>query len=135
MLDVPGWLRLIEGLISATKDQRVTWSEQDMTAVTTAMKFVRSGGIMAVRVFTVSVGQVFYELSSSSLGEPYSLVLTEMRDGKAVNLGSCRSSTSIVSPGALDLNAALKDLYDAVDSTIETSDEVVDRLLRGLGEK
>jgi hypothetical protein len=136
MLDELSWGRLIDGLIEATSRGRIDWDVVDRSSkAMQAGLIVRKGAPGYARLFTSHSNGAVYELTSEDPRglAPYELVVREVRGKQLKQIGRLRSSTEVGDDSIADLNARLSYLFKTVDGSVESSDEVVSRLLRGLG--
>lgn len=127
------WAVLIGGLVTATREGRVRWTEREPSRPsiipTTVMASILGGG----DVLIAQVGAARYEVSAApGGGAPYGLFVVETVDGEAVVRGSLTSSTALGYAGVQQSNSLLKTLYEAARGTIEESRQVVARLLQDL---
>lgn len=136
MLDNQSWLRLIDGLITATKSGRLEWDASDRRSKMSVIASAPAGGLPSAQLFSAQVDGAHYELSSEDPRgrAPYALLVREIsRPGKLKLIGELRSSVEISDGQTMRLNSSLEQLYRVVDSTVEPPSAVVSRLLRGLG--
>ena len=136
MLDVPSQLRLLTGLIKATEEGHLLWESAPragigLASVTTAM----FDSINRSKVFrATSRGGALYELSSGDMlsRAPFELRIWESRDGKSRLIDSIRSSTNVGASDEYKVNLQLAELFRVVDDSVESGEEIVDRLLGDL---
>lgn len=137
MLDADSWRRLIDGLNEATRRGRIEWeaAEKNSKSATLGSLVLRSRADGSVRVFTARAGSTIYELTSEDPRglAPFELLVRELRGTQFRQVGRLESSTEVADNSVAELNSSLAYLFKTVSSTIETPDEVVTRLLRGLG--
>jgi hypothetical protein len=137
MLDNESWLRLLDGLITATKLGKLQWEAlggNGELPVTT--KAALMGTASREKHFSARSEGVSYELSSEDPRgrAPYELVVRELgRTRQLKQIGTLRSSVEIRHAQTMRLNSVLEQLFQVVDSSIEPPSAVVSRLLRGLG--
>ena len=141
MLDNQSWLRLVRGLIAATSDGSLRWSEKgndDDSYIGIGLIGVSLTSALngRGRAFTASNKGATYELSATNaLGQaPYELSVWEYEGRKTVPLGTLRSSASVGLTNSYELNSRLEELFKSVQQSIEPSSSIVDRLLGDLGQ-
>lgn len=140
MLDNDGWSKLLDALISATASSKLIW-EQVQSGKTDGLSVRASilGGLSYSKIFraTAPSQTQTYELKcAEDLGRAlYELSIGERSSGpQGGGVGTLRSVTNWDVVGSYALNHKLEQLFKAVDATIESSGEVLARLLQGLGE-
>ena len=140
MLDAPSWMKLIDGLVRFTAAGKVRWEEKSSASagagISSTMARAVLNSINQPRIFGATAGGAVYEISSSDAygGAPYELRVWEFEGTKMHPVGAVKSSTNVADSVQFELNAALKRLFVTVDESTETSGQIVDRLLRGLGD-
>lgn len=138
LLDRDSWTRLVRGLRNATARGRLEWERRDIRAGegARALGNLILDSMNRPRVFVGLAQDTRYELSSAdSFGRaPFELSVWQLEGAKTKAVDSVRSSLDVSDYSALSLNAALQELFQTVDSTTESSAQIVDRLLRDLDE-
>lgn len=140
MLDAPSWLKLIDGLVRFTAAGKIRWEEKSSaspgTGVASTMSRMVLNSINQPRILGATAGGAVYEISSSDSygGAPYELRVWEFEGTKMHPIGALKSSTNVADSVQFELNSALKRLFVSVDESTESSGQIVDRLLKGLGD-
>jgi len=137
MLDNESWLRLLDGLITATKFGKLEWEVLDRERqLNSAKRIMSSGPEGASRYFITQAEGASYELSSEDPRgrAPYELTVREIsKSARLKHIGTLRSSVAVQEPSTMKMNQTLEQLFRVVDSSVEPASAVVSRLLRGLG--
>src|SRR5690606_23768018 len=132
MIDPPSGARLLRGLVEATQGGRLIWTESTVGRATASALYLSGVGLGHGRAFRAQKGGTSYELRADNLlgKAPYTLDIYEIGpSAKRALVGSLESSTSVHDPTTFELNAGLDELYKLVNSSVESGDELVERLL------
>lgn len=140
MLDGRSWVRLIDGLAHYTDSGKIRWEPKGSVTnginigATLSRTFLNS--LNQPKIYGAKASRAMYELSSSDGygGAPYELRVWEFEGAKVQPIGTVKSSTNVSDSVQFMVNEALKRLFKIVDESTESSEEIVDRLLGGLGE-
>jgi hypothetical protein len=138
MLSAKAWSRLIAGLNAATTAGRLKWQAYDRRYGTPTSAVLGSGGILNFlnrpKVFRASSSGTWYEISSEDAygRAPYELKIWEYDGTKTNSIGAVKSSTAVSDAASFEVNQGLEQLFAVVDGSVESEDEIVDRLLRGI---
>lgn len=139
MLDDSAWSQLLDGLTAATAAGKLRWeqvqSRQSEGIGAFGMTILDS--LTRGKIFraTTATGFQTYEIKASdSMGRgPYEVTAWEKSGGtESRALGFIKSSTD--AGFSFSVNQRLETLFKAVDASVESSDETVARLLKGLGQ-
>lgn len=133
MITNDDWKRLIDGLTAATSDGRLAWAEDDPQpnpyAFAKSVAAFFNDGEHRLRA---RAGSTVYEVTAATGQQaPFRLRVWENEGAKQTKVGEVSSSTIV---GNFGLNERLESLYRAAAATIEASADVVNRLLRDIGE-
>lgn len=138
MLTTEAWLRLIDGLVKATRLGGLKWtvitpgSRPALSRTALELEKVLPGD--RPRFFEARTSSTRYELlSDDRFGRaPYALRVRE-RNGQSWNLiGEITSSTNIGDRDRYEINLRLEALFEIVGDTVESADQIVSRLLQDL---
>jgi hypothetical protein len=125
------WITLIKGLTDATKNDRLQWSEKDNRSHSSFQSAIANAFAGShSKVFSAQTESTAYELSSADFlaKAPFQLEVWQMQGLRQTPLGSVRSSANPFADGIV-LNNALETLFQVVDETTESGEEIVSRLL------
>jgi hypothetical protein len=131
--DKSAWIKLLSGLISATEAGTLEWESRSGRAgvgMSAIARFAVDSINQAV-VFRATADTATYELSSGDAfaRAPFELDVYDTRTNPTKLLGSCRSSSDFTVTGQLQANQLLENLFEVVSGSVESPDELVDRLL------
>lgn len=133
MLDNDSWSRLLDRLISVTRDGELGWKRKDISSSHSEgsiMKFNILSSFSKQRVLQAATKSAVYELTSDPFGRaPFELAVWEKVNERTKPIDSIKSSASVDVYGNYMLNRKLEQLFKEADSSIENPEEVVDRLL------
>ncbi|GAA1565594.1 hypothetical protein [Leucobacter aridicollis] len=132
MLDNETWERLIQGLITATREGKLVWERRNATGTYGMAGFSRSilSTVMGKNVLRAQAPSATYEISTGLImGAPYEFYVYRKGEGARPYAEMVKSSTEVGDPSAFKVNNALSELFRLADSSAENPDEVVDKLL------
>ncbi|GAA2910609.1 hypothetical protein GCM10017596_09410 [Microbacterium keratanolyticum] len=137
MLEDQDWVRLIAGLVSATRDGRLEWQGDDSSArsvyASMASGIASALGTARTRL-RATTARSAYEVSASPGGlAPHALSVWEVDGSTHKKIGTVESSVRSLEMRE-GINEALRALWSVAAATIEPGNVVVDRLLGELEE-
>jgi hypothetical protein len=141
MLDDNAWSKLINGLGASTRKGQLRWDAKSTRSGDGAAAFgverMMADVLNRPEVFMATTKTAVYELASGDgFGRaPFELNVWEFRGLTTHPIGSLKSSTSVGVAQSYKLNQQLEELFKVVNASTETSEQIVDRLLAGLGEE
>lgn len=136
MLDGNSWIRLVEGLTISTNGAKLRWERKSSATgdggVAANLSRALVNSLNQAKIFSANAKNTMYEIASSDGygGAPYELRVWEFEGTALRPIGKIRSSSNVTDADSFRLNESLRHLYVAVDESTESSDEIVDRLLR-----
>jgi len=128
--DVEALKRLVDGLTRATKTKNLEW-HKERNRSSKNLGLLSLGRLADARQYYATSRNASYSLSSSdSFGvAPYELLVRELTATSSTPTLEIESSTDSV---FFPVNASLQRLFEAVEGSIEPTDNIVNRLLDGL---
>lgn len=127
IMDDNQWVRLIEALTLATQQERLEWVDETGQM---ALASLHSPGLQRFTADTRNARYVLNGGGDSSGG--YKLTATDTVGLMPKLLGEISATVSEAMVGAAPVPRALADLYREVESRVESSEDIVDRLLGDL---
>ncbi|WP_146084391.1 hypothetical protein [Rathayibacter sp. AY1C1] len=134
-MDNETWVKLLRGLRSATLHAALRWAEKERRYEDSGKKFNRPPSLRG-RIYSARQKSAMYEIvSADPAGRgPYEFAFWRIVDNRLETAGAVSSSARLIDHQSLELNNELERLFTAVDSTTESGDALVSRLLRELQE-
>lgn len=133
-MDDESWAVLIEGLVEATKVNKLQWGTGSVGAAGAGMHGLRRSALRAVwgsRVWHARSESAVYELSSDTLGRaPFELSVWTMEGDAMTPLASVESSLAQAEPEKQRVNRALDRLGQTISASASKSAQVVEKLLK-----